>query len=85
MGKSNCLAIAAAFIGGAIVGATAGLLLAPEKGEDTRKKVREALEKSGIKLDKADLEALVTRVKNAVTSSDDEIEDEEQEVGNDNA
>lgn len=80
MGKGNGLAIAAAFIGGAVVGAAAGLLLAPEKGEDTRKKVREALEKSGIKLDKSDLEALVTRVKNAVTSSGDEEEEEDETI-----
>ena len=82
MGKSNGLAIAAAFIGGAVVGAAAGLLLAPDKGENTRKKIREALEKSGIKLDKDELEKLVGRVKDAVSSSDDE-EDEAEDEGAD--
>lgn len=33
-----------AFIGGAIAGAAAGLLLAPEKGEDTRSKITGAVE-----------------------------------------
>jgi len=33
-----------AFIGGAIVGAAAALLLAPESGEETRKKIRESVD-----------------------------------------
>ncbi|MBQ0006785.1 MAG: YtxH domain-containing protein [Alistipes sp.] len=33
-----------AFIGGAIVGAAAALLLAPESGEQTRKKIRESID-----------------------------------------
>ena len=78
MGKGNGLAIAAAFLGGAVIGAAACLLLAPDKGENTRKKIREALEKSGIKFDKDELESLVSRVKDAVSSSDDDddVEDD---------
>lgn len=49
MSKNNGLALAAAFVGGAIAGAACGLLLAPEKGEDSRRKIKEALEKNGIK------------------------------------
>lgn len=33
-----------AFIGGAIVGAAAALLLAPESGEETRKKLKETVD-----------------------------------------
>jgi gas vesicle protein len=35
---------------GAIIGFFAGLLLAPEKGEETRKKVQDAIEKGKDKL-----------------------------------
>ena len=79
MGKGNGLALAAAFLGGAIVCATAGLLLAPDKGDETRKKIREALEKSGINIGKEELEKLVGRVKDAVTGSDEENDSEEEE------
>lgn len=36
--------IIAAFLAGAAAGASLGLLLAPDKGEDTRKKVKETLD-----------------------------------------
>ncbi len=34
-----------AFIGGAILGAAAAVLLAPDSGENTRKKIKEGLDK----------------------------------------
>ena len=56
------LGILAAFVGGAVVGAAAGILLAPEKGEDTRNKIVEALRKRGIKLSHEDINDLVDEI-----------------------
>lgn len=56
------LNVLAAFFGGALVGATLGLLFAPEKGEDTREKIAEILRKKGIKLSGNDLDNLVDEI-----------------------
>lgn len=40
--------ILAAFLGGAIVGAGAALLFAPEKGEDLREQIKTLLKKYGV-------------------------------------
>ncbi|MBR4243617.1 MAG: YtxH domain-containing protein [Bacteroidaceae bacterium] len=48
-----------AFLGGAVIGTAAGILLAPEKGSDTRERIIEALRKRGIRLNRKEMNALV--------------------------
>lgn len=43
------------FISGAAIGATCGLLFAPEKGSDLREKIAEALRKRGIRLNRQEM------------------------------
>lgn len=49
----------AAFIGGAAIGAACGILMAPEKGSETREKIAEALKKRGIRLGRKEMDELV--------------------------
>ena len=49
----KALNIVAAFLGGVALGAAAGILFAPEKGEDTRRKIAEILLHKGIRLNRA--------------------------------
>ena len=58
-----------AFFGGAIAGAVIGLLLAPEKGEDTRTKISDTVEdfmkKHNIKLSRKEVGDLVDDIEDA--------------------
>ena len=58
-----------AFFGGAIAGAVIGLLLAPEKGEDTRGKITDAVDdfmkKHNIKLSRKEVSDLVDDITEA--------------------
>ena len=56
------LNVLAAFLGGAAVGATLGILFAPEKGEDTRAKIADILRTKGIRLNRSEMDDLVDEI-----------------------
>lgn len=51
-----------AFLGGAAVGAALGVLFAPEKGIDTRRRITQLLREKGIKLNAGEMEELVDQI-----------------------
>ena len=58
----KALNVVAAFLGGMVVGAAAGVLFAPEKGADTRKKIADLLREKGIRLNRAEMDDLVDQI-----------------------
>ncbi len=60
----------AAFISGAAIGATCGLLFAPEKGSDLREKIAEALRKRGIRLNRQEMADLVDEIAEEIQSKE---------------
>ena len=60
------LSILYAFVGGAIGGTAAAMLLAPEKGEVTRRKIKEILQKKGILCSDNEIDALVEQLTNEI-------------------
>ena len=51
-----------AFLGGAVVGAGAAILFAPEKGEDLRRRIKDVLRKKGILCTENERDALVEQL-----------------------
>ena len=62
----KALNFVAAFLGGVVLGAAAGVLFAPEKGEDTRKKIADLLRKKGIRLKREEMDDLVDQIASEV-------------------
>ncbi|MDE5713809.1 MAG: YtxH domain-containing protein [Muribaculaceae bacterium] len=61
--------VISAVIGGAIAGAAVGLLVAPEKGDDTRKKIMKVLKEKGISLKKSKMEELVDEIEDHIENA----------------
>lgn len=66
----KALNVLVAFLGGAAVGVAAGILFAPEKGEDTRRKIADILRKKGIRLNRDEMDNLVDEIASELKGED---------------
>jgi len=67
-------------LGGAVLGAVAALLLAPQSGEETRAKIRELLKEKMPNLSKEKIEELVDQVVEKAKSFGSDKEEEPAEA-----
>lgn len=58
----NNLSLLYAFVGGAIVGAAAAVLFAPEKGEETRDRIKQLLRRKGLCCSDSEIDRLVEQL-----------------------
>lgn len=64
------LHVVLAALGGAFVGAAAGLLFAPEKGTETRAEIAKFLKEKGIRLKKSKVEELADAIAEDIESKE---------------
>lgn len=62
-----------ALLGGVVLGVGIGMLLAPDKGENTREKIKEGLDKSKESLLK-EYDEIVSKIKDKTTEASDTLE-----------